>query len=113
MDYLFNSLLFRQPNRDDIELRNMESRGERELDDMEVTGSASAPYDASLSSNSRSAPCDPLNSGNMSAPYVCRFRCWVNQQFSLLQFFLSPWDFNRTTCFTCHIRTSFPVIVTD
>lgn len=70
MDYLFNSLPFRQPNRDDIELRDMEKRGERELDDMEVAGSASAPYDASLSSYSRSAPYDPLNSGNASAPYV-------------------------------------------
>jgi len=67
MDYIFNSLPFRQPNRDDVELRDMEKRGERELDNMEVTGSASAPYDASLSSNSRSAPCDPLNA---SAPYV-------------------------------------------
>ena len=70
MDYLFNSLPFRQPNRDDIELRDMEKRGERELDDMEVAGRTSAPYDASLSSYSRSAPYDPLNSGNTFAPYV-------------------------------------------
>jgi hypothetical protein len=70
MDYFFNGLPFRQPNQGDIELRDMEKRGERELDDMEVAGSASAPYDASLSSDSRSAPYDPLNSGNASAPYV-------------------------------------------